>query len=88
MKLHVLSEEVLIMVYCLNHDVATGKYDCPYSDVVNNSICCTGHECNHKGIYEKPVVNNSRFANFNPTPYEDIAANLLANSLPNDKFPF
>ena len=44
--------------YCSNRDVATGKYDCPYADVVNNTICCTGHECNHKGIYEKPVVEN------------------------------
>ena len=44
--------------YCCNHDVATGKYECPYADVVNNTICCTGHECNYKGIYNKPVVNN------------------------------
>ena len=76
------------MNYCFNHDVATGKYDCSYADVVNNTICCTAHECNHRGIYENQVVNNSRFAMINPTPYEDIAANLLANSLPDDKFPF
>ena len=74
--------------YCSNRDVATGNYDCPYATTVMNTICCTGHECNHKVIYEKPVVNNSRFAMFTPTPYEDIAANLLANSLPDDKFPF
>lgn len=45
--------------YCSNRDVATGNYDCPYATTVMNTICCTGHECNHKGIYEKPVVNNS-----------------------------
>lgn len=44
--------------YCCNHDVLCGKYDCNMADVVNNTICCTGHECNHKGIYEKPVVDN------------------------------
>jgi len=74
--------------YCSNRDVATGNYDCPYATTVMNTICCTGHECNHRGIYEKPVVNNSRFATFNPTPYEDIAANLLANSLKDEDFPF
>ena len=45
--------------YCSNRDVATGNYDCPYATTVMNTICCTGHECNHKGIYEKPVVNNT-----------------------------
>ena len=45
--------------YCSNRDVATGSYDCPYATTVMNTICCTGHECNHKGIYEKPVVNNT-----------------------------
>lgn len=74
--------------YCSNRDVATGNYDCPYATTVMNTICCTGRECNYKGIYEKPVVNNSRFANFNPTSYEDIAANLLANSLTYGEFPF
>ena len=90
--------------YCSNRDVATGSYDCPYATTVMNTICCTGHECNHKGIYEKPVVNNTKeemfklhsgsvygksvFAMIKPTPYEDIAANLLANSLPDDAFPF
>lgn len=91
LKLHSASlygSTVMKMTYCRNHDVATGKYDCPYATSVMNTICCTGHECNHKGIYEKSVVNNSRFATFNPTPYEDISANLLANSLPDDKFPF
>lgn len=45
--------------YCSNRDVATGSYDCPYATTVMNTICCTGHECNYRGIYEKPVVNNS-----------------------------
>lgn len=54
--------------YCSNRDVATGSYDCPYATTVMNTICCTGHECNHKGIYEKPVVNNT-------APFEYIVIN-------------
>ena len=46
------------MRYCFYHDVATGKYDCPYADVVNNSICCNCNECNYKGNNQKPVVDN------------------------------
>lgn len=45
--------------YCDNRDVATGNYDCPYATTVLNTICCTGHECNYKGIFNKPVVNNT-----------------------------
>ena len=88
LKLHLASlygSTVMKMVHCYNHEVATGNYDCPYADVVNNTICCTGHECNYN---DSIVVNNSRFANFNPTPYEDIASNLLANSLSDKDFPF
>lgn len=61
LKLHSASlygSTVMKMVYCSNRDVATGNYDCPYATTVMNTICCTGHECNHKGIYEKPVVDN------------------------------
>ena len=92
------------MKHCFNHDVATGKYDCPYADVVNNTICCTGKECNHIGMISTVVNNltkeqmcklhsgavygNSVFAMITPTPYEDIAANLLANSLKDEEFPF
>lgn len=91
LKLHSASlyaSTVMKMVHCHNHDVATGKYECPYADVVNNTICCTGHECNYRDNYKNSVVNNSCFAMITPTPYEDIVANLLANSLPDDKFPF
>lgn len=77
------------MNYCYNHDVATRAYDCPHADVVNNAICCNCEECNYNSIAEKSVVNNSSpFATFKPTPYEDIAANLLANSLKDEEFPF
>lgn len=54
--------------YCSNRDVATGNYDCPYATTVINTICCTGHECNYRGIYEKPVVNNT-------APFEPIVIN-------------
>jgi len=62
LKLHsasIYGSTVMKMAYCRNHDVATGKYDCPYADVVNNSICCNCDECNYKGIFEKSVVDNS-----------------------------
>ena len=82
------------MNYCYNHDVATGKYDCPYADVVNNSICCNCNECNYKGIYEKPVVDNSdedeRYKYFkchSGEVYGKSVYDLLAN-MPDDKFPF
>ena len=64
LKLHSASlygSTVMKMAYCRNHDVATGKYDCPYADVVNNTICCTGHECNYRGINENQVVDNSLY---------------------------
>lgn len=68
LKLHSTSlygSTVMKMVHCCNHDVATGKYDCPYADVVNNTLCCTGHECNYN---DSRVVNNS-------APFEPIIIN-------------
>lgn len=56
--------------YCDNRDVATGNYDCPYATTVLNTICCTGHECNYKGIYNKPVVNNDN-VNYDLTLNDD-----------------
>lgn len=53
------------MNYCYNRDVATGNYDCPYADVVNNSIMCTTKSCWYQyNKYADPlnksmVVNNS-----------------------------
>ena len=37
--------------YCHYHDVATGKYECPYADLIDNSIVCTT-ECvyNAQGV--------------------------------------
>lgn len=80
------------MKYCFYRDVATGAYNCPYASVVNNTICCTSTEKCHsvtqpEGIYPIHTLQHM-IPIFNPTPYEDIAANLLANSLPDDKFPF
>lgn len=60
--------------YCDNRDVATGNYDCPYATTVINTICCTGHECNYRGIYNKPsdVVNNT---NSNTDTNYDLSLN-------------
>lgn len=37
--------------YCHYRDVATGKYNCPYAEVVDNSLVCTA-ECvyNAQGV--------------------------------------
>lgn len=26
--------------YCHSHEVATGQYECPYADLIDNTICC------------------------------------------------
>ena len=41
------------MRYCLYRDVHTGKYDCNYADVVNNTVVCTSKECKYgSSVYE------------------------------------
>lgn len=78
--------------YCSNRDVATGNYDCPYATTVMNTICCTGHECNHKGIYEKPVVNNLTKEQMcklhSGAVYGKTVMDLVVNNLPDEEFPF
>ena len=66
--------------YCSNRDVATGNYDCPYATTVMNTICCTGHECNHKGIYEKSVVNNTICCTGHECNYRDNYKNSVVNN--------
>lgn len=39
------------MNYCTYRDVFTGKYDCPYATVVNNSAVCTSKECKNSSDY-------------------------------------
>lgn len=46
--------------YCHSHDVATGKYECPYADLIDNTICCTA-VCvynKHPDFKKNEVVNN------------------------------
>ena len=79
--------------YCSNHDVATGNYDCPYATTVMNTICCTGHECNYKGIYENSVDNPcevemyKHFKCHSGAVYGKSVYYLLAN-MPDEAFPF
>ena len=40
------------LAYCRYHDVATGVYECPYAEVVNNSIVC-----NHTCMYNSKHCN-------------------------------
>ena len=44
--------------YCRNHDVATGAYECPCADVIDNTICCTQH-CKYNGNNKKSSVDNN-----------------------------
>lgn len=45
-------------IYCRNHEVACGKYECLYADVVNNSVVCTSKECIYQSTYNSLVVDN------------------------------
>lgn len=49
-----------IYYYCCNHDVATGKYECPYADIIENTICCTTACVYNKNsdFKKNKVVNN------------------------------
>lgn len=29
-----------VFYYCHSHEVATGQYECPYADLIDNTICC------------------------------------------------
>ena len=71
--------------YCCNHDVLCGTYDCNMADVVNNSVMCKSKECMYNG---GDYAKKHFIGLIIPTPYEDIAANLLANSLKDESFPF
>lgn len=42
--------------YCHNHDVATGAYECPYADVIDNTICCTQH-CTYNANYKESLAD-------------------------------
>lgn len=80
------------MVHCYNHDVATGNYNCPYADLINNTICCTSHECIYNGITKKSVVNNLTKEEMCKlhlgAVYGKTVMDLVVNNLPDDKFPF
>ena len=39
------------LIYCSNHDVAVGTYECPCANLVNNSIVCTSKECRYNSMH-------------------------------------
>ena len=39
------------LIYCRNHDVAVGSYECPCANLVNNSIVCTSKECRYNSLH-------------------------------------
>lgn len=49
-----------IYYFCHNHEVASHKYDCPYADVIDNTICCTA-TCIYNNKAEDTVASNSDF---------------------------
>ena len=63
LKLHLASlygKTVKKMPHCYNHDVATCSYECPYADVVDNTIMCTTDSCWYQyNKYANPL-NKSR----------------------------
>lgn len=86
------------MKYCYNHDVATGNYDCPYADIVNNTICCTVESCWYQfNKYADPlnksmVVNNLTKEEMcklhSGAVYGKTVMDLVVNNLSDDEFPF
>ena len=47
--------------YCRNRDVATGAYECPYADAIDNTICCSqscSYNANHNTEKTIPVEWN------------------------------
>lgn len=44
--------------FCKYHDVATGKYECPYADVVDNTIICNAKNCIYQSIYNPIKVES------------------------------
>lgn len=66
------------LIYCRNHDVAVGTYECPCANLVNNSIVCTSKECRYNSMHIRftsssenaIVVNNYEEIDFgNPEDY-------------------
>lgn len=34
------TKENRVFYYCHSYEVATGLYECPYADLIDNTICC------------------------------------------------
>lgn len=82
------------LIYCHNHDVATGNYDCPYAGVVNNSITCSSKECCYNSMHIKFTSSSANAIldyNYCKTHlgavYGKSVYNLLSN-MPDETFPF
>lgn len=68
---------VMKMAHCCNRDVATGKYECPYADVVNNTITCDSDSC----------ISNSK----NNVPYQHYYPQSMFNDcldINDEDYPF
>lgn len=83
------------MNYCTYHDVMTGKYDCNYATVVNNTVVCTSKECEHGGDYLKEHLIGlsdeeaaKRCKLYSASLYGDTVMSLVVNNLPDEAFPF
>lgn len=60
------------LIYCHNHDVAVGTYECPCANLVNNSIVCTSKECRYNSMHIrfKSSSANAIVVNNSPEEYE------------------
>lgn len=45
-------------IYCRNHAVACGSYECPYADTVDNSITCTSRDCCYNSGHIKVLTSS------------------------------
>ena len=39
-EVHANTRNNRVFYYCHSHEVATGQYECPYADLIDNTICC------------------------------------------------
>ena len=84
------------LIYCRNHDVAVGTYECPCANLVNNSIVCTSKECRYNSMhirFTSSSANAILFDNYEMcknnlgSVYGKSVYDLLAN-MSDKEYPF
>lgn len=67
------------LIYCHNHDVAVGTYECLCANLVNNSIVCTSKECRYNSTHIRFTSSSANAIVVNNLPEDEDVS---------DKFPF